>query len=38
LISLASNPLMRPVRKRALRLIEELREAATETRSHEDIS
>lgn len=28
LISLASNPLMRPVRKRALRLIEELREAA----------
>ena len=35
LISLASNPLMRPVRKRALRLIEELREAATETRSHE---
>jgi len=32
LISLASNPLMRPVRKRALRLIEELREAATETR------
>lgn len=31
LISLASNPLMRPVRKRALRLIEELREAATET-------
>ncbi len=35
LISLASNPLMRPVRKRALRLIEELREAATETRDHE---
>jgi AcrR family transcriptional regulator len=31
LISLASNPLMRPVRKRALRLIEELREAAAET-------
>lgn len=31
LISLASNPLMRPVRKRALRLIEELREAATES-------
>src|SRR2546425_6912468 len=30
LISLASNPLMRPVRKRALRLIEELREAAAE--------
>jgi AcrR family transcriptional regulator len=30
LISLASNPLMRPVRKRALRLIEELREAATD--------
>jgi AcrR family transcriptional regulator len=28
LISLASNPLMRPVRKRALRLVEELREAA----------
>jgi AcrR family transcriptional regulator len=33
LISLASNPLMRPVRKRALRLIEELRDAATETTS-----
>ena len=31
LISLASNPLMRPLRKRALRLIEELREAAAET-------
>lgn len=31
LISLASNPLMRPVRKRALRLIEELREAAQES-------
>jgi hypothetical protein len=31
LISLASNPLMRPVRKRALRLIEELREAAMES-------
>jgi AcrR family transcriptional regulator len=30
LISLASNPLMRPVRKRALRLIEELQEAAAE--------
>ena len=30
LISLASNPLMRPVRKRALRLIEELREAAND--------
>lgn len=30
LIALASNPLMRPVRKRALRLIEELREAATD--------
>ena len=30
LISLASNPLMRPLRKKALRLIEELREAATE--------
>ena len=30
LISLASNPLMRPVRKRALRLIEELREAAAD--------
>lgn len=30
LISLASNPLMRPVRKRALRLVEELREAAAE--------
>lgn len=30
LISLASNPLMRPLRKRALHLIEELREAATE--------
>jgi AcrR family transcriptional regulator len=35
LISLASNPLMRPVRKRALRLIEELREAATDTENHE---
>jgi len=35
LISLASNPLMRPVRKRALRLIEELREAATEQEDHE---
>jgi AcrR family transcriptional regulator len=35
LISLASNPLMRTVRKRALRLIEELREAATETEGHE---
>ena len=35
LISLASNPLMRPVRKRALRLIEELREAATETEGQE---
>jgi len=35
LISLASNPLMRPVRKRALRLIEELREAAAETDDHE---
>jgi AcrR family transcriptional regulator len=32
LISLASNPLMRPVRKRALRLVEELREAAAEAR------
>ena len=31
LISLASNPLMRPVRKRALHLIEELREAAAES-------
>jgi AcrR family transcriptional regulator len=30
LIALTSNPFMRPVRKRALRLIEELREAATE--------
>lgn len=35
LISLASNPLMRPVRKRALRLIEELREAAAETEAQE---
>ena len=35
LISLASNPLMRPVRKRALRLIEELREAAADTDDHE---
>ena len=33
LISLASNPLMRPVRKRALRLIEELREAAKDSQS-----
>ena len=30
LISLASNPLMRPLRKKALHLIEELRDAATE--------
>jgi AcrR family transcriptional regulator len=30
LISLASNPLMRPVRKRALRLVEELRAAASD--------
>lgn len=30
LISLASNPLMRPLRKKALRLIEELRDAAAE--------
>ena len=33
LISLASNPLLRPVRKRALRLIEELREAATDSQA-----
>jgi hypothetical protein len=31
LISLASNPLMRPLRKRALLLIEELREAAADS-------
>lgn len=31
LISLASNPLMRPVRKRALGLVQELREAATDS-------
>ena len=31
LISVASNPLMRPVRKRSLNLIHELREAAKET-------
>jgi AcrR family transcriptional regulator len=30
LISLASNPLMRPLRRKALRLIEELRESAAE--------
>ena len=30
LISVASNPLMRPLRKKALLLIEELREAASE--------
>src|SRR5262249_39240660 len=30
LIFLASNPLMRPLRKRALRLVEELRETAAE--------
>jgi AcrR family transcriptional regulator len=30
LISLASNPLMRPVRKRALKLVEELRDLETE--------
>ena len=30
LISLASNPLMRPLRKKALRLVEELRDAAAE--------
>ena len=33
LISLASNPLMRPVRKRALGLVQELREAAEESLS-----
>jgi|SRR5215472_5279031 len=31
LIALASNPLMRPVRKRALKLLDELREAAAES-------
>jgi hypothetical protein len=31
LITLTSNPLMRPVRKRALHLLEELREAAAES-------
>ena len=30
MISLASNPLMRPLRKKALRLVEELREAAAD--------
>ncbi len=35
LISLASNPLMRPVRKRALRLIDELRDAAAEAQAEE---
>jgi len=36
MISLASNPLMRPVRKRALRLLEELREAAAEESEDQD--
>jgi AcrR family transcriptional regulator len=36
LISLASNPLMRPVRKRALRLIEELREGTAESNGDHD--
>jgi hypothetical protein len=30
MIALGSNPLMRPLRKRALRLIDELREASEE--------
>jgi hypothetical protein len=33
LISLASNPFMRPLRKQALRLVEELRDAATDARN-----
>lgn len=36
LISLASNPLMRPVRKKALRLVVELREELTPTSDEED--
>jgi AcrR family transcriptional regulator len=36
LISLASNPLMRPVRKKALRLVVELREDLTPDSSNED--
>ena len=35
LISLGSNPLMRPLRKKALRLIDELREAGEETLEEE---
>jgi hypothetical protein len=36
LISLASNPLMRPVRKKALRLVIELREDLTPASSDEE--
>ena len=35
LISLASNPFMRPLRKQALRLVEELREAAADAEGEE---
>jgi AcrR family transcriptional regulator len=35
LISLASNPFMRPLRKQALRLVEELRDAATDLREQD---
>lgn len=35
LISLASNPFMRPLRKQALRLIEELRDAASDLREQD---
>lgn len=35
MISLASNPLMRPVRKRALRLIEEIKDAAGDIEENE---
>jgi AcrR family transcriptional regulator len=38
LISLASNPFMRPLRKKALQLVEELREAAQESHSVENHS
>ena len=37
LISLASNPLMRPLRKQALRLIDEIRDAADETDGAEQL-
>jgi hypothetical protein len=36
LISLASNPFMRPLRKQALRLVDELRDAATDLMDEKD--